>query len=484
MNILILGSGGREHALAWKMSQSKLLEKLFIAPGNAGTQVHGTNVPLQVNDFEAIGNFCLENSIEMVVVGPEEPLVRGVRDYFASGGDPDHVREKKAGKEDRMESGVTGEEKKEGEKPSLAASASERPVGANAPAEKKTAEAKKKLSDIMVIGPDRVGALLEGSKAFAKQFMKKYGIPTARYLAVTKNTIGEGRGFLQTLSPPYVLKADGLAAGKGVLILDDRNEAEKELKNMLDGKFGDASSKVVIEEFLSGIELSVFVMTDGRDYLILPEAKDYKRIGENDTGPNTGGMGSVSPVPFANKEFMKKVESRIIQPTIKGLQSEMIDYRGFIFFGLINVEGNPYVIEYNVRLGDPETEAIMPRIKNDLVELLAAIGRQKLKRFKIEIDPRAVASVMLVSGGYPGSYEKGIEISGVEIETDSIIFHAGTTKKDGRILTNGGRVLAISSLADSLGEALGKSYETARLVSFEGMYYRSDLGKDLIGEQA
>jgi phosphoribosylamine---glycine ligase len=425
MNVLILGSGGREHALAWKISQSKLLDKLFIAPGNAGTLAHGKNAALQVNDFEAIGDFCLKNNIDMVVVGPEEPLVRGIKDHFAGRGD---------------------------------------------------------LSSVMVIGPGSVGALLEGSKAFAKQFMKKYGIPTARYLPVTKASIGEGIGFMDTLQPPYVLKADGLAAGKGVLIIGDRQEAERELKSMLEGKFGDASCRVVIEEFLSGIELSVFVLTDGKNYLLLPEAKDYKRIGENDTGPNTGGMASVSPVPFAGKEFMKKVDTRIIQPTIKGLQSEKIDYRGFIFFGLINVENNPYVIEYNVRLGDPETEAIIPRIKNDLLELLIAVDKQQLKKHTIDIDPRAVASVMMVSGGYPGSYKKGLEISGLGKGTDSgesIIFHAGTKPKNGKVLTNGGRVLAVSCLADSMDKALAKCYDTAGKIHFEGVYFRRDIGKDL-----
>ncbi len=426
MNVLILGSGGREHALAWKISQSKLLDKLFVAPGNAGTRLLARNVDIRVNDFAAIGNFCLENKIFMLVVGPEEPLVKGIKDYFSA---------------DRL------------------------------------------LSGISVIGPDRVGALLEGSKAFAKQFMKKYGIPTARYLPVTKSTISEARGFLETLSPPYVLKADGLAAGKGVVILDDRDEAEKELKSMLDGKFGDASTKVVIEEFLSGIELSVFVMTDGKNYLLMPEAKDYKRIGENDTGPNTGGMGSVSPVAFAGKKFMNKVETSIIQPTIEGLQSENIDYRGFIFFGLINVNGNPFVIEYNARLGDPETEAIIPRIKNDLLEMLIAIEKQELKNHTIDIDPRAVASVMMVSGGYPGNYRTGLEISGLDKAAerrDAIIFHAGTKIKEGKVLTNGGRVLAVSALADTLEAALEQSYETAGLVSFDEMYYRRDLGRDLL----
>lgn len=448
MNVMILGSGGREHALAWKISQSKRLEKLFVAPGNAGTKAVARNIDIKVNDFEAIGNFCLVNQIDMLIVGPEEPLVKGIKDYFQTTGS---------------------------------------------------------LSKVSVIGPDRVGALLEGSKAFAKQFMKKYGIPTARYLPVTKETIGEGYGFLETLSPPYVLKADGLAAGKGVVILDDREEAEKELKSMLDGKFGDASCRVVIEEFLSGIELSVFVVTDGKNWLLLPEAKDYKRIGENDTGPNTGGMGSVSPVPFADKDFMKKVINRIIQPTVKGLQEEKIDYRGFIFFGLINVEGNPFVIEYNVRLGDPETEAIIPRIKNDLLEIFSDIENQDLKKHCIEIDQRVVTSIMLVSGGYPGDYKKGTEISGLDKAAgndydkrvkertpanantpdnftpgQSIVFHAGTKERKKEVVTNGGRVLAISSLGENMTEALERCYQTAKIINFEGMYYRKDIGKDLI----
>jgi phosphoribosylamine---glycine ligase len=429
MNVLILGSGGREHALAWKISQSSLLDKLFVAPGNAGTGAIASNVAIGVNDFDSIGDFCLANNVDMVVVGPEEPLVRGIKDYFS---------------------------------------------------------ASEKLKTISVIGPGRTGALLEGSKAFAKGFMKKYGIPTARYLQVTKETIGKGMGFLETLSPPYVLKADGLAAGKGVIILDDISEAEKELKSMLEGKFGDASCRVVIEEFLSGIELSVFVLTDGKNWLLLPEAKDYKRIGENDTGPNTGGMGSVSPVSFADNGFMKQVENSIIKPTIRGLLEEKIDYRGFIFFGLINVEGNPYVIEYNVRLGDPETEAIIPRIKNDLLEVFAGIANQELNRHSIETDPRVAASVMLVSGGYPGSYTKGYEIGGLDKangsqtgKTDNLLFHAGTGEKNGRVVTNGGRVLAVSCLADSMAGALDKCYKSVQNISFEGMYYRGDIGKDL-----
>ena len=433
MNVLILGSGGREHTLAWKISQSSLLEKLYVAPGNAGTEALCANIDINVNDFEAAGAFCRGNNIDMVVVGPEEPLVRGIKDHFAKNKD---------------------------------------------------------LAGIMVIGPDRSGAMLEGSKDFAKEFMKKYEIPTARYLTVTGNNIEEGRRFLESLSPPYVLKADGLAAGKGVLILNDRQEAEKELESMLGGKFGDASRKVVIEEFLDGIELSAFILTDGKDYLMLPEAKDYKRIGENDTGPNTGGMGSISPVPFAGKEFTEKVEERIIRPTVAGLQTEGIDYRGFIFFGLINVGGDPFVIEYNVRLGDPETEAILPRVKNDMLGILISAGRQELKKQTIDIDERHVASVMLVSGGYPGSYEKGIEISGLEkagisssadkqADAEIFLFHAGTKIRNGRIVTNGGRVLAVSSIAGSLGAALESSYRSAALISFEKMYYRRDLGKDL-----
>lgn len=518
MNVLILGSGGREHALSWKISQSRLLEKLYIAPGNAGTRMQGTNVALQVNDFEAIGNFCLEKKIDLVVVGPEEPLVKGIKDYFAGKGSGkakamsspcEKVAESRVVSEpvtDKPDNGnltvnelyTTGKgENKELPEDKNSPAGNEKPV--------------KDLKGITVIGPDSVGALLEGSKAFAKQFMKKYGIPTARYLPVTRTTLGEGLGFMETLKPPYVLKADGLAAGKGVLIIDDRSEAEKELKSMLDGKFGNASCKVVIEEFLSGIELSVFVLTDGKNYVMLPEAKDYKRIGEGDTGPNTGGMGSVSPVPFAGKEFMKKVESRIIKPTIKGLQSEKIDYRGFIFFGLINVGGNPFVIEYNVRLGDPETEAIIPRIRTDLLELMKATEKQELNKYNIDIDPRVVASVMLVSGGYPGSYKKGLEISGLDKaagnglssannsgtnqrslynendtagnmsvkSTETIVFHAGTKSGKGRVVTNGGRVLAVSSLAITMEEALNICYKTAGQISFDNVYYRKDIGKDL-----
>jgi phosphoribosylamine---glycine ligase len=497
MNVLIIGSGGREHALAWKISQSRLLDKLFVAPGNAGTVAHGTNVQLQVNDFESIGTFCLEMDIDMVVVGPEEPLVRGIKDYFTSGGRPGPGRDLQSGQSAEILENITGsDEAAKGSRRSHGISA-----GKGSGSESKSSGSGRSLSEIMVIGPDRVGALLEGSKAFAKQFMRKYGIPTARYLSVTKNTLSEGLGFLDTLSPPYVLKADGLAAGKGVVILEDRKEADKELKSMLEGKFGDASSRVVIEEFLNGIELSVFVISDGKNYLLLPEAKDYKRIGENDTGPNTGGMGAVSPVPFAGREFMKKVENRIIQPTIRGLQEEKIDYRGFIFFGLINVAGNPFVIEYNVRLGDPESEAIIPRIKNDLLELLASISGQKLKKHKIDIDPRAAVSVMLVSGGYPGDYKKGLEISGLAkaeenerghnfdingnengdsgTKIETIVFHAGTMEKKGKVLTSGGRVLAVSTLAKTMEIALERSYATAGLISFDKMYFRKDLGMDL-----
>lgn len=496
MNVLILGSGGREHALAWKISQSKMLDRLFIAPGNAGTLAHGTNVPLGVNDFEAIGTFCLDNKIDMVVVGPEEPLVKGIKDYFAGRDISPRKKDESPCDGNRgnksAETGGDDLSKKTAKAPEPGASNLEAAEDMNQAGQADAGEDRpegrlpkhgKRLREIKVIGPGSVGALLEGSKAFAKQFMKKYGIPTARSLSVTKATISEGFGFMETLSPPYVLKADGLAAGKGVLIIANRDEAESELKSMLEGKFGDASCRVVIEEHLSGTELSVFVLTDGKHYLLLPEAKDYKRIGENDTGPNTGGMGSVSPVPFAGKEFMKKVETRIIKPTIGGLQKEKIDYRGFIFFGLMNVKGDPYVIEYNVRLGDPETEAVIPRIKNDLLELMSDLEDQGLKKHSVDIDPLVVASVMLVSGGYPGSYDKGMEISGLDkagIAGESFIFHAGTAKKNGKVVTNGGRVLAVSSQGGTMKEALDKCYKTAALIDFNGKYYRSDLGRDLL----
>lgn len=422
MNILLLGSGGREHAMAWKLGQSKKLSKLFITPGNAGTSKHGENVSLSPLDFKAVGKFCLDNQINMLVVGPEEPLVKGIRDYFEN--DPG-------------------------------------------------------LSHIPVIGPDSKGAMLEGSKDFAKDFMNKYDIPTARHFTASSSKIKEGIGFLKTMKPPYVLKADGLAAGKGVLILDNLEIAEKELENILSGKFGHAGEKVVIEEFLSGIELSVFVMTDGKNYLILPEAKDYKRIGENDTGPNTGGMGSVSPVSFANKEFMTKVETRIIKPTIAGLISEKIHYQGFIFFGLIKVNNDPYVIEYNCRLGDPETESVFPRIKNDFVELLEGITSQSLDKMNIETDPRYVSSIMLVSGGYPHSYEKGYRITGLEALEDCMVFHAGTSISENNVITNGGRVMAVSCYGNSMKESIEKGLKNAEKINFSGKYFRRDIGFDL-----
>jgi len=423
MNILILGSGGREHAFAWKMAQSQIVGKLYIAPGNSGTALLGENLDINILNFNEVKKAVLQKSINLVVVGPEEPLVNGIYDYFVN--DPE-------------------------------------------------------LENVKLIGPSQKAAMLEGSKDFAKEFMQKYNIPTAKFKTIIKQNLVEGKQFLETLKSPYVLKADGLAAGKGVLIINNLEQAQQSLETMLNGQFGKASEKVVIEEYLQGIEVSFFVLTDGNNYKILPEAKDYKRVGDGDEGLNTGGMGAVSPVHFVNQEFKNKVETQIIIPTIKGLLNEKIVYKGFIFIGLMNVAGNPYVIEYNVRMGDPETEVVMPRIKSDLVELLQAVANGNLNEIILETNNQTVTTVVLVSGGYPEDYEKGKEIFNLERIKDSIVFHSGTKLENNKILTNGGRVLTISSLGNSIEEAVAKSNEAANIIKFEKKYYRTDIGKDLI----
>lgn len=426
MRILLIGSGGREHALAWKITQSSLCEKLFIAPGNAGTGLLGENVKLNPDDFEGIAGFIDKNKIDMLVVGPEDPLVKGIADFFL-----------------------------------------------NHPT----------LKHVQVIGPGASGARLEGSKEFSKEFMKRHGIPTARFKSFTPQTLREGKEFLKSLSPPYVIKASGLAAGKGVIIIDNLIDAEKELTEMLGGKFGSAGNVVVIEEFLKGRECSVFILTDGNHYLLLPEAKDYKRIGEGDTGLNTGGMGAVSPVPFCTPDFMEKVSTKIIRPTLEGLIKEEIPYRGFIFFGLMEVQGEPFVIEYNCRMGDPETEVVMPRIQNDIVELFSAVSSSQLNNIHIRLDRRTAVTVMCVSGGYPGDYEKGLEIKGLENNKEDMIFHAGTWSDDSKIITSGGRVLAFTSISNHPEQAIKNSYKAIQKVSFPNMYYRKDIGRDLLDSE-